>query len=76
MKKNIIVNDGTDREALIKAIDSFEANCNCTVLKLFIHVDHTFTMVEYDGNCVTSWTGNIDDFFKRNVEYFEITGIM
>ena len=40
------------------------------------HCDNTFTMVEYDGNCVISWTGSIDDFFKRNVEYFEITGIM
>ena len=76
MKKNIIINDGTDRKELIEAINIFEINCKCTILKFYIYCDHTFTMVEYDGNCVTSWTGNIDDFFKRKVEQFEITGIM
>ena len=76
IKKNIVINDGTDREALIKAIDNFETHCKCTVLKFYIYWDHTFTMVEYDGNSVTSWTGLLDDFFKRNVEYFEITGLM
>ena len=76
MKKNIIINDQTDRRELIEAINIFEISCKCTILKFCTHCDNTFTMVEYDGNCVTSWTGNIDDFFKRNVEYFEITGIM
>ena len=76
LRKNIIINDGTDRDELIKAIDIFEKHCKCTILKFYIHRDHTFTMVEFDGNCVTSWYGRLDDFFKRKVEYFEITGIM
>ena len=76
LRKNIIINDWTDRKELIEAIDIFENHCKCTILKFVSHCDHTFTMVEYDGNCVTSWTGNIDDFFTRKVEYFEITGIM
>ena len=76
MKKHIIINDGTDRKELIEAINIFEINCKCMILKFYSHCDSTFTMVEYDGNCVTSWTGNIDDFFKRKVERFEITGIM
>ena len=76
MKKNIIINDLTDRKELIEAINIFEINCRCTILKFCTHCDNTFTMVEYDGNCVTSWTGNIDDFFTRKVEQFEITGIM
>ena len=76
MKKNIIINDETDRKELIEEINIFEIHCKCTVLKFFLHCDHTFTMVEYDGNCVTSWTGNIDDFFSRKVEEFEITGMM
>ena len=76
MKKNFIINDGTDRRKLIEAINIFEIISNCTILKFFTHCDHTFTMVEYDGNSVTSWTGNIDDFFTRKAEYFEITGIM
>ena len=75
-RKNIIINDGTDRDKLMKAIEIFEKHCKCTILKFYIHCDHTFTMVEFDGNCVTSWYGRLDDFFKRNVEYFEITGIM
>lgn len=76
MKKNIIINDDTDRKELIEAINIFEINCKCTILKFFTHCDHTFTMVEYDGNCVTSWYGRLDDFFTRKVEQFEITGIM
>lgn len=76
IKKNIIINDGTDRESLMKAIDIFENHCKCTILKFYIYCDHTFTMVEYDGNSVTSWYGQLDDFFKRKVECFEITGIL
>ena len=76
MKKNIIINDQTVRKELIEAINIFEINCKCTILKFSTHCDNTFTMVEYDGNCVTSWTGNINDFFERKVEHFEITGIM
>lgn len=75
-RKNIIINDSTDRDELIKAIDIFEKHWRCTILKFYIHCDHTFTMVEYDGNCVTSWHGRLDDFFTRKVEQFEITGIM
>ena len=74
--KNIIINDGTDRRDLIEAIDIFEKQCRCTILKLYTHSDHTFTMVEFDGNSVTSWYGRIDDFLTRKVEYFEITGIL
>lgn len=76
MKKNIIINDLTDRKELIEAINIFEINFNCTVLKFFTYCDNTFTMVEYDGICVTRWSGNIDDFFKRKVKKFEITSIM
>ena len=76
IERNIIINDGTDIDELMKAIDLFECHCKCTVLKFYIHCDHTFTMVEYDGNCVTSWYGQLDDFFTRKVEHFEITGIM
>ena len=76
MRKNVIINDGTDRNELMKAIDVFEKHCRCTILKFYIHCDHTFTMVEFDGNCVTSWYGRLDDFFKRNVEQFDITGIL
>ena len=76
MKKNFIINDDTDRKDLIEAINIFEIHYKCTILKFVSHCDHTFTMVEYDGNCVTSWYGRLDDFFERNVEYFEITGIM
>ena len=76
MNKNFIINDGTDRKELIEAINIFEIHCKCTILKFVSHSDHTFTMVEFDGNCVTSWYGRLDDFFNRNVEYFEITGIM
>ena len=76
LRKNIIINDETDRDELIKAIDSFETHCKCTILKFYIHCDHTFTMVEFDGNSATSWYGRLDDFFNRKVEHFEITGIM
>ena len=76
LRKNIIIHDDTDRDELMKAIDIFEKHCKCMILKLFIHSDHTLTMVEYDGNCVTSWYGLLDDFFNRKVEHFEITGIM
>lgn len=76
LEKNIIINDETAREKLMKSIDTFETHCKCTILKFYIHCDHTFTMVEYDGKCVTSWYGLLDDFFKRKVEHFEITVIM
>ena len=76
LRKNIIINDETDRDELIKAIDIFEKQCKCTILKFYIHCDHTFTMVEFDGNSATSWYGRLDDFFKRKVECFEITGIL
>ena len=76
LRKNIVINDTTDRNKLMKAIEIFEKHCKCTILKLYIHCDHTFTMVDYDGNCVTSWYGRLDDFFKRKVEHFEIAGIM
>lgn len=76
LEKNIIINDETAREKLIKAIDIFETHCKCTILKFYIYCDHTFTMVEYDGNCVTSWYGLLDDFLERKIEHFEITGIM
>lgn len=76
MKKNIVINDWTDRKELIEAINIFEIQCRTTILKFVIYSGHTFTMIEFDGNCVTQWTGNIDDFIAFKMLNLTVTYIM
>ena len=62
MKKHIIIKDGTIKSQLNKAIKNFEACSNTTVLKFYIHEDHVYTLVDFDGIAVTKWRGIVDEF--------------
>ena len=62
MKKQIIIKDGTSKSQLTKAIKNFETCANATVLKFYIHEDHGYTLVEFDGISVTKWSGIVDEF--------------
>lgn len=64
MKKQIIIKDGTSKSQLTKAIKNFEACANATVLKFYIHEDHVYTLVEFDGISVTKWRGIVDEFIN------------
>lgn len=62
MKKSITIKDGTSKAQLTKAIKNFESCANTTVLKFYIHEDHVYTLVDFDGITVTKWRGIVDEF--------------
>ena len=77
MEKNIIIVDGTSKAFLMKSIRQYEELRKCVVLKVYVHTDNSFILVEYDGICVTKWMGeNIDDFLNDNYSGMDIISIM
>ena len=68
MEKNIIIKDGTSRARLFNAISKFEIITKTTVLIVNVYEDHSYILIEFDGIVVTKWTGNIDDFIKKDVD--------
>ena len=77
MKKNIIIVDGTSKAFLMKSIRQYEELRKCVVLKVYVHTDHSFILVEYDGICVTKWMGEyINDFLNNDYSCMDIITIM
>ena len=77
MKKSITINDGTSKAQLFKAINEFEDTINTTVLSVLVHTNHSYTLVEFDGICVTKWEGNIDEFINdQNIKRMRMVNIM
>ena len=66
MEKNIVIKDGTSRAQLFKAIIEFENITKTTVLIVNVYKDHSYILIEFDGIVVTKWSGNVDDFIKKN----------
>ena len=65
METRIIIEDGTSKAQLTKAIKNFENRTNTTVLKIFVSENHIYRMVEFDGISITKWGGLIDDFINE-----------
>ena len=65
MEKYIVIKDGTSKSQLIKAIENFEKMYNTTVLKIYVHEDHNYRLVDFNGITVTKWGGIIDDFINN-----------
>lgn len=65
MKKQIIIKDGTSKSQLNKAIKNYENCVRTTVLKFYVHEDHTYILIDFDGIIVSKWHGNVDDFINE-----------
>lgn len=72
MKKIIIIRDGTSESQLNKAIRIYEKMLDTTVLKMFVHENHIYSLVEFCGNDIEIWSGNVDDFIKE-VNVYKMT---
>ena len=76
MKVSITIEDGTSRAQLVKAIREFESHSECSVLRMNVFEDHTYTLVEFDGIVVTMWYGNIDNFIRCDFSGMRIVSTM
>ena len=41
---------------------------NTTVLKIYVHEDHNYRLVDFNGITVAKWGGVIDDFINNVTE--------
>lgn len=64
MIKSIIINDGTSKAQLIKAIDNYEREYHVIVLKIEVNREHEYRLLEFDRTIVTEWRGFVDDFIS------------
>ena len=76
MKVSIIIEDGTSKSQLIKAIRDYATKTECTVLRMDVFEDHTYALVEFDGIVVTMWYGNIDNFIRCDFSGMRILSTM
>ena len=76
MNVSIIIKDGTSKSRLIKAIRDYATKYRCTVLRMYVFGDHTYTLVEFDGIVVTMWYGNIDNFIRCDFSTMRILSTM
>lgn len=72
MKVTISIEDGTSKAQLVKAIREFASHSNCSVLRMNVFEDHTYTLIEFDGIVVTMWHGNIDNFIRCDFSNMKI----
>ena len=76
MKVSITIEDGTSKSQLIKAIRDYATKSRCTVLRITVFEDHTYTLLEFDGIVVTRWYGNIDNFIRCDFSTMRILSTM
>lgn len=76
MKVSISIEDGTSKAQLVKAIREFESHSDCSVLRMYVFDDHTYTVVEFNGIVVTMWYGNIDNFIRCDFSNMKIVSTM
>ena len=76
MKVTISIEDGTSKAQLVKAIREFVSHLDCSVLRMEVFEDHTYTLVEFDGIVVTMWYGNIDNFISCDFSDMKIVSTM
>lgn len=65
MEKYIVIKDGTSKSQLMKAIENYESIYRSTVLKIYVHENHNYSLVDFDGISITKWGGVIDDFINN-----------
>ena len=75
MEKYIVIKDGTSKSQLIKAIENYEKMINTTVLKIYVHEDHNYRLVDFNGITVAKWGGVIDDFINNATSTMKIIDI-
>lgn len=63
-KKYIIIEDGTSKSQLMKAIKDFEDEYKVTVLKFAVAKNHMYRLVAFDSVNVSLWRGDIDIFLN------------
>ena len=71
MEKYIVIKDDTNKEMLIKAIENYEKIHGTTVLKIYVHEDHNYRLVDFNGISVTKWGGVIGDFINDTTEILD-----
>ena len=76
MNVSISIEDGTSKSQLIKAIRDYATKSRCTVLRITVFEDHTYTLLEFDGIVVTRWYGNIDNFIRCDFSTMRILSTM
>ena len=77
MKVSISIEDGTSKSQLIKAIRDYATKSRCTVLRMNVFEDHTYTLLEFDGIVVTRLYGkNIDNFIRCDFSTMRILSTM
>ena len=63
-EKYIIIEDGTSKSQLMKAIKDFEDEYKVTVLKFVVAKNHVYRLVVFDSVNVSLWRGDIDIFLN------------
>ena len=76
MQVSISIEDGTSKSQLIKAIRDYATKSECSVLRMYVFEDHTYTLVEFNGIVVTMWYGNIDSFIRCDFTTMRIVSTM
>ena len=68
MEKYIVIKDDTSKERLMKAIENYEKENRTTVLKIYVHENHYYHLVDFNGISVAKWGGDIGDFINNASE--------